>query len=219
MSTASEFARSLDRPHVWLPAADSTAAQTLLLLPGTGADEHDLIGLGKALNPNANLLSVRGLVVADGMSRFFLRHDDGSFDEAGVVENSNELADWLLVAQQAYGFDASRVYAVGFSNGANAAGAMLLCHPESLAGIAAFGTTKSFIDSAQALGGELPKLAGKLVWIANGAVDGYSPKERTSAMIAEFESLGAQVELMVHPGGHSIVMPHVEHIGQALSAR
>ncbi|MEN9715184.1 MAG: hypothetical protein RJA35_651, partial [Actinomycetota bacterium] len=81
------------RPHVWKPASDPAKARTLLLLHGTGADERDLLGLGKALDPEANLLSPRGLVVADGMSRFFLRYPDGRFDEAGIVSNANELAE------------------------------------------------------------------------------------------------------------------------------
>lgn len=210
--------RSLNRPHVWHPSSNVAQAQTLLLLPGTGADEYDLLSLGRALNPDANLLSVRGLVEVDGMTRFFIRFEDGSFDEPGIIKNSDELADFLAVAQRSYCFDANRVIAVGFSNGANAAGALLLTHPDSIAAVAAFGTTKSFLSSESALGGRLPNLAGKQVWIANGAADGYSPADRTRAMVDEFESLGAEVELMVHPGGHTIVMNHVEHIAQALLA-
>ncbi len=210
--------RSLGRPHVWQPSADAANAQTLFLLPGTGADEYDLLGLGRALNPDANLLSVRGLVEAQGMTRFFMRFEDGSFDEPGIIKNSDELADFLVVAQAEFGFDASRVIAVGFSNGANAAGALLLSHPESISAVVAFGTTKSFVSSQAALGGTLPDLSGKHIWIANGASDGYSPADRTQDMVDEFESLGAEVELMVHPGGHMIVMNHVEHIAQALRA-
>jgi predicted esterase len=208
--------RTISRPHVWLPAADSSTAQTLFLLHGTGADEHDLINLGRALNPEANLLSVRGLVVADGMARFFMRFEDGSFDETGIVCNADELASFLADAARAYGFDANRVVAVGFSNGANAAGSLLLCHPESVCAVAAFGTTKSFVSTEQARSGGLPDLSGKTVWIANGATDGYSPSAKTQAMVHEFEQLGASVELMVHPGGHMIVMDHVQAIAQAI---
>lgn len=208
-------ARDLSRPHVWRPSADLANAKTLLLLHGSGADEHDLLPLGKALDPNANLLSPRGLVRVDGANRFFMRNDDGTFDEDAIVENSAELADFVWNAAGEYGFDTSKVYAVGFSNGANASGAMLLLQPDSLAGIAAFGTTKSFVKTPFLKGP--PSLAGKQVFIANGAADGYSPAERTAAMIAEFELLGASVDYQLHSGGHTIVADQVRHIASSLA--
>ena len=203
----------VSRPHVWRPAADSSSARTLLLLHGSGADEHDLLPLGKLLDPNANLLSPRGLVRVDGANRFFLRNDDGTFVEDDIVKNSAELADFLWAASGEYGFDANNVYAVGFSNGANAAGALLLLQPDSVQGIIAFGTTKSFERTPFK---KVPNLAGKRVWIANGVQDHYSPAERTSAMIQEFESLGANVSLRMQPGGHTISPQHVREIAAEL---
>jgi len=200
------------RPHVWKPALDVASARTLLLLHGTGADERDLLGLGKALDPQANLLSPRGLVVADGMSRFFLRYPDGRFDEAGIVANAAELAEFVAAAAFEYGFDDSNVWAVGFSNGANAAGSMLLLHPDALQGIVAFGTTKSFVAPPK----RIPALAGKKVFIANGKQDDYSPADKTDAMVREFRQYGAQVELMMHSGGHTISHEHVKQIAAAL---
>ncbi|MFM7030525.1 MAG: hypothetical protein ACKOWK_05625, partial [Micrococcales bacterium] len=76
-----EIGATLARPHVWQPAANPGQARTLLLLHGMGADEHDLLALGRLLDPSANLLSPRGLVNNDGLNRFFLRFPDGSFDE------------------------------------------------------------------------------------------------------------------------------------------
>ena len=203
----------VSRPHVWRPAADPSSARTLLLLHGSGADERDLLPLGKLLDPNANLLSPRGLVRVDGANRFFLRNDDGTFVEDDIVKNSAELAEFLWAASGEYGFDANNVYAVGFSNGANAAGALLLLQPDSVRGIIAFGTTKSFEHTPFK---KVPNLAGKRVWIANGVQDHYSPAERTSAMIQEFESLGANVSLRMQPGGHTISPQHVREIAAEL---
>ena len=86
-------AKDLSRPHVWQPSQNVATARTLLLLHGTGADERDLLGLGRLLDPDANLLSPRGLVRAFGMNRYFMRFDDGSFDEAAIKQNADELAD------------------------------------------------------------------------------------------------------------------------------
>lgn len=203
----------LSRPHVWRPASDPSAARTLLLLHGSGADEHDLLSLGKLLDPAANLLSPRGLVRVDGANRFFLRHDDGTFVDDDIVKNSAELAEFLWVASGEYGFDANNVYAVGFSNGANAAGALLLLQHDSAQGIVAFGTTKSFDRTPFK---KVPDLTGKRVWIANGEQDHYSPAARTQAMISEFESLGATVSLRMHGGGHTISPQHVREIAAEL---
>jgi phospholipase/carboxylesterase len=203
----------ISRPHVWRPAAEPAAAKTLLLLHGSGADEHDLLPLGKLLDPTANLLSPRGLVRVDGANRFFLRNDDGTFVEDDIVKNSAELAEFLWAASGEYGFDASNVYAVGFSNGANAAGALLLLQPDSVRGIVAFGTTKSFDRTPFK---KIPDLTGKRVWIANGVQDHYSPAEKTAAMIEEFESLGAKVSLRMQPGGHTISPQHVREIAAEL---
>lgn len=214
-----------DLPHVWRPSpgGDVAGNRTILLLHGTGADEHDLIGLGKALDPNANLLSPRGQVRAelppygDGMIRWFMRHEDGTFDEDGIRMACGQLSTFVEWASGQYGFDLSNVWVAGFSNGANASGALLLLHPKLIRGVMAFGTTKSFIDTEVACGG-LPDLNGKHVWICNGALDGYSPAERTASMVAEFESLGATVSLRVHGGGHTISHEHVREVADELAS-
>lgn len=207
--------------HVWRPGStgDVVGNRTILLLHGTGADEHDLLGLGKALDPSANLISPRAQVRAepppygDGMIRWFMRHPDGSFDEAGIIAVCNQLADFVAASSAEYGFDIGNVWVAGFSNGANAAGALLLLHPELFRGIFAFGTTKSFIETPTT-----PVLDAKRVWICNGALDGYSPADKTQAMVEEFRSFGAEVELRVHGGGHTISHEHVRELAAELAS-
>ncbi len=103
----------------------------MLLLHGIGADESDLILLGRELDPNAALVSPRGKVLENGMPRFFRRFAEGVFDEEDVVRRANELADFVVAAASEYGFDVSRLTAVGYSNGANIAAAMILLHRRS----------------------------------------------------------------------------------------
>ena len=43
-----------------------TKENTLLLLHGTGGDENDLLEIGKIIDSEANILSVRGKVQEDG---------------------------------------------------------------------------------------------------------------------------------------------------------
>src|SRR5688500_3208973 len=101
----------------------------LLLLHGTGGDEDDLGQLGTLLLPGAALLSPRGKVLEHGSPRFFRRLAMGVFDEAGLVRRTRELATFVEAAASAYELDPRRIFAVGFSHGANIAASMFLLHP------------------------------------------------------------------------------------------
>ena len=113
-------------------SASGPARAPILLLHGTGGDESDLLPLGRAIAPRAALLSPRGKVIENGMPRFFRRLREGIFDEEDVRRRANELADFVGEARGAYGL--AKPVAVGFSNGANIAAAVLLLGLETLAG-------------------------------------------------------------------------------------
>src|SRR5205085_11804611 len=102
------------------------SAQTLLLLHGTGGDEHDLLPLGRALDENAALLSPRGKVLEGGAPRFFRRMAEGVFDEADIVARAQELAQFIGAASREHQLKLENMTAVGYSNGANIASAVML---------------------------------------------------------------------------------------------
>src|SRR5690625_4293097 len=105
--------------------------RTFLLLHGTGGTERDLLPLAHMIDPDANILSVRGKVLENGMPRFFRRLSEGVFDEEDLIYRTEELKQFLDDAAQTYNFDRQQVYAIGYSNGANIA-ASLLFHYESI---------------------------------------------------------------------------------------
>src|SRR5918997_4917090 len=127
MTTTTE----LSHLHRFLPAT-APGRPPILLLHGTGGDENDLLPLGQAVAPGAALLSPRGRVLEGGMPRFFRRLAEGVFDEEDVRRRAHELADFVQNARDAYGLDTP--IALGFSNGANIAAAVLQLRPEVLAG-------------------------------------------------------------------------------------
>src|SRR5690625_1592958 len=98
---------------------------TLLLLHGTGGTEQDLLPLSENIDPDANILSVRGNVSENGMPRFFRRLAEGVFDEEDLIFRTKELNEFLDEAAETYGFDRDQVVAVGYSNGANIAASLL----------------------------------------------------------------------------------------------
>lgn len=184
--------------HVFEPAIDP-AAPPLLLLHGTGGDEHDLIPLGRALSAGSALLSPRGQVSERGAARFFARLAEGVFDPAEIVRRTHELADFLAIAAARYGFDLSRLIAAGFSNGANIAATLLLLRPETLGG-AVLIRPMVVLDQPATPG----SLAGRPVLIESGARDPLVPADHPSRLAALFRAGGAAVEQKTFPAGHGL---------------
>lgn len=172
---------------------------TLLLLHGTGGDENDLLPLGRELAPEANLLSPRGAVLEQGMPRFFRRLAMGVFDEEDLVRRAADLARFVDAAAARYDFDARRVHALGYSNGANIAAAVMLLHPETLAGGVLLRPVLPLETAA------VPDLAGVAVLLSAGESDPYSPRERVEALADRLRAGGAEVELAWRATGHGLV--------------
>ena len=190
--------------HRYIPAPGATDGPTLLLLHGTGGDENDLLGLGRALAPSAALLSPRGRVLENGMPRYFRRLAEGVFDLPDLRARTHELAGFATEAAQVHGFDPSRVVAVGYSNGANIAASVLLLRPAVLAGaVLLHGQVPLAPD-------EPPDLSGVPVFISAGRADRMAPGEESERLAALLRQHGARVELHWEPGGHSITASEVE---------
>jgi phospholipase/carboxylesterase len=183
--------------HVHRPGSDPDAP-TLLLLHGTGADEHDLLPLGEMLASDARLLSPRGRVSEQGMPRWFARHAEGVFDHEDLVARTHELADWLEHATERYEVDRTRLVAAGFSNGANIAASMLLLRPETLRAALLFAPMLPFEPET------LPDLSRAAAFISAGRRDPICPPEQAERLAELLSDAGAAVELSWHDGGHQL---------------
>ena len=181
--------------HRYEPATDAKRPP-LLLLHGTGGDENDLLGLGRMISPGSALLSPRGKILENGMPRFFRRLAEGVFDEEDVRLRANELADFVAEARKAYGLAAP--IAVGFSNGANIAAAMLMLRPEALAGAALLRAMVPLSDAPQA------DLAGKRVLMISGAMDPIIPADNSNQLAGSLLASGAEVQHEMLPTGHNL---------------
>lgn len=186
---------SLSFIHRFEPAPAPGAAP-LLLLHGTGGDESDLLPLGRAVSPNAALLSPRGRVLEGGMPRFFRRLAEGVFDEEDVRRRAAELADFIAEARVAY--DLPAPIALGFSNGANIAAAVLQLHPEALAGAVLLRAMVPLSDPPQA------DLTGKTILMLSGAVDPIVPAANSARLADILTRQGAHVRHQVLPVGHGL---------------
>jgi len=182
----------------------------LLLLHGTGGNEHDLVPLGQAVAPGAALLSPRGRVSENGMPRFFRRFAEGRFDEEDVVRQANALADFVSTARERYGL--AKPVALGFSNGANIAAAVLLLRPEAMAGAI-------LLRAMPPLAAPPPAdLTGVPVLIASGRADPIIPAADAARLADELRSRGASVDQQVFPTGHGLTQQDVR-VSRAFHSR
>jgi predicted esterase len=184
--------------------AGTPGLPTLLLLHGTGGDENDLLDLGRRLAPGAALLSPRGKVLENGLARFFRRIAEGVFDLEDLKFRTGELADFVAAAAVKYGLDEARVTAVGYSNGANIAAALLLLRPATLRAAVLFHAMVPLIPEA------LPDLGGRRVFLAAGKADRLIPPRETERLAELLKSAGAAVTLFWQPGGHGLAREEIE---------
>ncbi len=182
--------------HVYEPG---TSDWTLLLLHGTGGNEHELVGLGRQLAPQAAILSPRGKVLEAGMPRFFRRLAIGQLDIPDLLVRTDELAAFVTAAAEAYGRDPAKIAALGFSNGANVAVSLLLRHPGLLGAAALLRPMLPYEPD-----GPL-SLDGTDVLVAAGEGDPYSSPEQTRRLAEVLDAAGAAVTVHVEPGaGHNL---------------
>jgi phospholipase/carboxylesterase len=174
----------------------SPQAPAFLLLHGTGGNEDDLLPLGRLIAPRSSLLSPRGKVLEGGMPRFFRRLAEGVFDQEDVRRRAHELADFVAEARKAY--DIAAPIALGYSNGANIAAAMMLLEPKVLLGAILMRAMVPLLELPK------PDLTGKSVLILSGAQDPIIPPDNASRLAQILKSAGANVEHRVLPVGHEL---------------
>lgn len=184
-------------PHRF-EAAPHSGAPTLLLLHGTGGDENDLIPIARALAPNANLLSPRGPVRENGMPRFFRRLSEGVFDEDDLRRRAQELAAFVADSAARYALNSNQIVALGFSNGANIAAALLLLHPQVLAGAVLLRPMVPLVPE------NLPDLHNKPIFIASGRNDPLVSVAQSEDLQKLLESAGAQIRLRWQNASHRV---------------
>ena len=187
---------------------------TILLLHGTGGDEHQLIDLGRQMAPEAALLSPRGQVLEGGVAaRFFARRGMGDLDLDDLRVRGAELAGWVRDACEHYGRDAARVIALGYSNGANIAVELLFRHPGALRGAALLRPMLIYRP------GEPLALAGTHVLIAAGDEDPYSPRQQVTELAELLAAGSAEVELVRQATGHGLVQGDLDALAAWMRAQ
>jgi predicted esterase/catechol 2,3-dioxygenase-like lactoylglutathione lyase family enzyme len=202
--------------HRYVPpasGAELVGSMTLLLLHGTGGDEDNLISLGRMLLPGAALLSPRGKVNEGGALRFFRRIREGVFDQKDLALRTEELASFVEAAAGTYSLKRDSIIPVGFSNGANIAGSLLLRRPGLVRSAVLLSPMVPFEPDP------VPDLAGTEVFIGAGRADTMVPAEQTERLVQLLKEAGADVTVHWESGGHAISPSEIEAAQKWLARR
>lgn len=177
-------------------AGNDRARPPLLLLHGTGGSEDDLIPFARDAAPGAALLSPRGRVREGDMARFFRRLAEGVFDHDDVRRRAHELADFVVTAGREFGLESP--VALGYSNGANIAAALLYLRPEVLAG--------AVLLRAMVPLEEVPAqpLDGKPVLLLSGETDPIIDLDNAARLAQMLEQAGACVQHEILTASHGL---------------
>lgn len=177
---------------------------TLLLLHGTGGTEEDLLPIATIVDPESNVLSVRGNISENGMPRFFKRLAEGLFDEEDLIYRTKELNEFLDEAAEKYEFDRKNIIGIGYSNGANIAGSLLFHYEDALRGAILHH------PMVPRRGITLPDLANVPVFIGAGTNDPICAPEESEDLSTLLTEAGANVSLHWENYGHQLTMSEVE---------
>ncbi|MER9233434.1 alpha/beta hydrolase [Mesorhizobium sp. M0622] len=186
--------------HKVLPG--SPGGPLLFVFHGTGADETQLLSLGRDLAPQATVVSPRGDVSEQGAARFFRRAGEGVYDMGDLTRATDKMAGFVKAHVEAA--KPSSVLGLGYSNGANILASVLFAEP-------------SLFDAAVLMHPLIPfepevegSLGGSRILVTAGRRDPICPPNLTARLEAYLRADGADVTVEWHDGGHEVRPNEIE---------
>lgn len=196
--------------------AGTTRVPALLMLHGLGADENDLIGLADALDPGLFIVSVRApFRYVVGFAWYGLENV-GEVESRSFATGLAALGQFVEGLPAAYPIDPSRLYTLGFSQGAVMASSLLLTRPNLVAGAILL---SGYLPTNAALNIDAAGLIGQPVFLGHGTADPLIPVD--FARQARDYLVGAGAELTYHeyPIVHAIGPEEVGDVATWLGSR
>lgn len=176
----------------------------LLLLHGTGGNEHDLIPIGRQLAPGAPLLSPRGRVLERGMPRFFRRLAEGVFDIPDLLVRTKQLVGFLRAVPDQLQGSPRHWVALGYSNGANMASGLAFSEPGLLAGAILLRPMVPYNPDPSLV------LPGFSVLLQFGSMDPIVTRDEADRLTQLYYQTGADVEVRTLEAGHGLTPADLE---------
>jgi phospholipase/carboxylesterase len=179
----------------------------LLVLHGYGSNEHDLIGLAPYLDPRFQIVSARAphTLMPGGYAWFELgwTATDIIINHEQAEQSRALLLRFIAEVLAAYGGDPSRVYLLGFSQGAIMSAGVALSEPELIAGsVLMSGRVPAEIRPLIA---PAERLAGKpFLLVVHGTADTVLPIQNGRASRALLSELPVELTYKEYSMGHEV---------------
>lgn len=186
--------------HKMLPG--SPGGPLFFVFHGTGADENQLLSLGRDLAPQATIISPRGDVSEQGAARFFRRTGEGVYDMADLARATDKMAGFVKAHVEAA--KPSSVLGLGYSNGANILASVVFAAPERFDATVLMHPLIPFEPDVKG------SLAGRRVLLTAGKRDPICPPTLTTRLEAYLRADGADVTVEWHEGGHEVRPNEIE---------
>ncbi len=168
----------------------------IVLLHGTGGNEAGLMPLARRIAPRATLLGVRGRATEEGINRWFRRYDATTYDQDDLRSEAAAFVAFIEGAIRGYGLVPARMTYLGYSNGANLLGAVMLLHPGVI--------QRAILLRGIAVLQEHPEtdLSGTDVLLLSGADDPFA--RLAPALETTLRTRGATLDARTLSAGHDI---------------
>ncbi|WP_338548696.1 alpha/beta hydrolase [Roseovarius phycicola] len=183
-------------------------APLIFAFHGTGGDEAQFFSFARRIDPSAGIVAPKGDVDENGAARFFKRKGEGLYDMEDLPKRVGAMA--ALISAHANDHPTSPIYGFGYSNGANILSSVIMAWPE-------------LFDRAGLMHPMIPwapepvdGLQGREVFLTAGRNDPICPWSVTERLITWFDAQGAQVETLVHDGGHEIALDEYRAVTEFL---
>jgi phospholipase/carboxylesterase len=203
------------------PRTPSPSPPLLMLLHGIGADEEDLLPLAPSLDPRFLVVSARAPDPEPPGYRWFAIDWEiwpPSADPAEMAESRELLARFVEESIAEYRADASRVFLLGFSQGAMMSLALLMAHPALLRGVVAHSGRLERLPGGDATAEELSHAEALILHGEEDPVVPFAEGRKAHQALASL--MGPRAAFIGFPGlGHGISQDGLREASRWLTAR
>ena len=199
---------ALDIYHAKTRAPDA-GAPLVFAFHGTGGDETQFFDLVRQVNPGAGIVAPRGDVSEHGAARFFRRTGEGVYDMDDLARRTEAMVRFVEAHKKAHpGVD---TYGFGYSNGANILASVVMARPDLFDRV---GLLHPLIPWEPE---DVEGLDGRHVLVTAGRQDPICPWPLSARLIEWLAAQGADVETVIHDGGHEIRPEEVQALARHLT--
>ncbi|ALC92006.1 esterase [Bacillus sp. FJAT-18017] len=173
----------------------------LFLMHGIGSNEQNMLSLVEGLKQNFIIFSIRGHLEQPPGFAYFTIEGYGKPHRPVFDEAVARLSDFIDYASSQYPIDESRLYLLGFSQGAILSMTLALTLGSRIKGIVALnGYIPQFVKEEYSV----QSVSQLSAFISHGEHDRVFPLEWGVANKEYLENMGANVTFKVYPEGHTV---------------